>query len=159
GADLGAAWRSNSYSSPTRWATGPAQFGYGEGDEATTVGFGNDPNNKYITTYFRRSFAAPADAQWFQMRVLRDDGVGVYFNGREVLRNNLASGAAYNTFAITDVNLANEAALISTTFSPTNAIGHGLNLLAAEVHQSTASSVDLSFDLELAAVLNPRPTV
>src|SRR5262249_41689386 len=79
--------------------------------------------------------------------------------GREVLRNNLAAGAAYNTFATTDINLANEAALISTTFSPTNAIGHGLNLLAAEVHQSTASSVDLGFDLELAAVLSPQPTV
>ena len=38
------------------WASGPAQLGYGDGDETTVVSYGPDANNKYITTYFRRAF-------------------------------------------------------------------------------------------------------
>jgi hypothetical protein len=34
----------------------PSQLGYGDGDEATRLGYGSDPNNKYVTTYFRKSF-------------------------------------------------------------------------------------------------------
>ena len=33
-----------------------AELGYGDGDEATIIDFGGDPNNKYTTTYFRRDF-------------------------------------------------------------------------------------------------------
>ena len=36
--------------------TGTAELGYGDGDEYTVVSFGPDPNNKYITTYFRHAF-------------------------------------------------------------------------------------------------------
>src|SRR5829696_10145978 len=56
GTDQGTAWRAPSFSDLT-WPSGPAQLGYGDGDEATTVGFGSDANNKFITTYFRRAFS------------------------------------------------------------------------------------------------------
>src|SRR5467141_1189505 len=55
GSDQGTAWVAPSFDD-SAWASGPAQLGYGDGDEATVVGFGPDPNNKYITTYFRRAF-------------------------------------------------------------------------------------------------------
>src|SRR5439155_26286496 len=55
GSNQGAAWKATSFNDST-WKSGPAQLGYGDGDEATVVAFGPDPNNKYITTYFRRSF-------------------------------------------------------------------------------------------------------
>ena len=35
---------------------GAAEVGYGDGGEATTVSFGADENNKYVTTYFRHTF-------------------------------------------------------------------------------------------------------
>src|SRR5688500_5156318 len=38
------------------WPLGMAELGYGDGDEATVIGFGPDVNNKYITTYFRAKF-------------------------------------------------------------------------------------------------------
>src|SRR5262245_4583454 len=56
GIDLGSLWVSPSFDD-NAWAQGPAQLGYGDGDEATVVGFGPDPSNRYITTYFRHSFA------------------------------------------------------------------------------------------------------
>jgi hypothetical protein len=55
GSDQGALWRAPSFNDGT-WASGTAQLGYGDGDESTTLSYGADPNNKYITTYFRRSF-------------------------------------------------------------------------------------------------------
>src|SRR5712672_2077050 len=55
GTDLGTDWRGTNYDD-TAWASGPAQLGYGDGDEATVVSFGTDSNNKYPTTYFRLHF-------------------------------------------------------------------------------------------------------
>ena len=55
GVNAGTAWRSASYSD-TAWKSGPAQLGYGDGDERTIVSYGPDANNKYTTTYFRRTF-------------------------------------------------------------------------------------------------------
>ena len=36
--------------------SGPAQLGYGDGDESSVVSYGPDANNKYITTNFRQAF-------------------------------------------------------------------------------------------------------
>src|SRR5688572_15655286 len=38
------------------WPVGRPEFGYGDGDEATVISYGGDPNNKHITYYFRRGF-------------------------------------------------------------------------------------------------------
>ena len=45
------------------WASGPAELGYGDGDEATTVSYGPSSSNKYITTYFRRTFTVTRGVQ------------------------------------------------------------------------------------------------
>src|SRR5215213_2745643 len=76
------------------WAAGSAQLGYGDGDEATVVSYGADANNKYITTYFRKSFtvANPADFNSLTLDILRDDGAVVYLNGTEIYRNNMPAG-------------------------------------------------------------------
>jgi len=58
GTNQGTAWRASAFSDST-WASGAAQLGYGDGDEATIVNYGPDPNNKYVTTYFRRSINVP----------------------------------------------------------------------------------------------------
>lgn len=55
GTDQGTAWRAVGFNDAS-WATGAAELGYGDGDEATVVSFGPNAAIKYITTYFRRTF-------------------------------------------------------------------------------------------------------
>jgi len=61
GTNLGTAWRAVSYND-SAWRTGPAQLGYGDGDEATLISYGSNPNNRRITYYFRRSFTVTSPA-------------------------------------------------------------------------------------------------
>jgi len=151
GSDQGTAWRATSFSDST-WPSGPAQLGYGDGDEATTVGFGPDANNKFITTYFRRAFSV-ANASAFNaltLRLLRDDGVVVYLNGAEVWRNNMpATGEiGFSTPASVAIAGADETTFVQTTLSPSLLV-NGTNVLAVELHQSGGTSTDISFDLQL----------
>ena len=87
GSNQGLAWRLPGFDDSS-WAVGNAQLGYGDGDETTVVSFGGNPNNKFITTYFRREFQSPDPSGYFavRFRVLRDDGVILYINGQEVVR-------------------------------------------------------------------------
>ena len=55
GEDLGTAWREISYND-AGWSSGPAQLGYGDGDEASVISFGGNKKNKYPCYYFRYSF-------------------------------------------------------------------------------------------------------
>jgi hypothetical protein len=57
GSDQGTAWQSPSFDDST-WASGSAELGYGDGDEATVVSYGSNPNRKYTTTYFRKMFTS-----------------------------------------------------------------------------------------------------
>ena len=110
GSNQGTAWRSPAFND-SAWLTGPAQLGYGDGDEATVVGFGPDSANKYVTTYFRRAFSVgdPTLFQSVTLNLLRDDGAVVYLNGTEVFRSNMPSGAvAYNTWAPVAIGGADE---------------------------------------------------
>lgn len=156
GSNQGTAWRGTSFSDST-WKTGTAQLGYGDGDEATIVSYGSNASNKYVTTYFRRSFSV-SDASAFSglnLKLLRDDGAVVYLNGVEVHRSNMPSGTiAYNTFASSTVD-SGESTWYSTTFG-TSSLVSGTNVISVEVHQSVASSSDLSFDLSLSGV--PKST-
>lgn len=149
GSDQGTAWRSSAFSDVS-WASGPAQLGYGDGDEATIVSFGPNSSAKYITTYFRRSFNV-ANASAYAaatVRVLRDDGAVVYVNGTEVFRSNMPGGSiGYQTLASSAID---DTALYSASFSPSLLVD-GANVVAVEVHQANATSSDVSFDLELTA--------
>src|SRR6185436_20364961 len=85
GSNQGTAWREAGFDD-SRWKSGPAELGYEDGDEATVVGFGTNAANKYITTYFRRSFNVTNTNGYVSVLIglLRDDGGVVYLNGREV---------------------------------------------------------------------------
>ena len=58
------------------------------------VNFGPDPQNKYITTYFRKTFdvADASKVKSLALRLLRDDGAVLYLNGQEVVRDNMDAG-------------------------------------------------------------------
>ena len=161
GSDQGTAWQAWGFDDSS-WPAGPGQLGYGDGDEATVVGFGPDPNNKYITTYFRTAFTV-TDASLITNlvgRFLRDDGVVGYLNGVEVIRNGVAAGENYLT-------LAGNAADDGTNFFTTNIVAslltNGVNVFAAQIHQTLGSSTDISWYLELTAsgagTPNAPPTV
>ena len=65
GSDQGTNWSSRTFDD-SGWASGPAQLGYGDGDENTVVEDG--PNNdRYVTTYFRHrscSRRMPRPRRW-----------------------------------------------------------------------------------------------
>ncbi len=156
GSDQGSAWRAPGFDDST-WAQGPAQLGFGEGDEATEVSFGGDPENVHITTYFRRAFevADAAGISRARLRLRRDDGVVVYLNGAELLRENLTSGSVgAGTEARNEISgSAAEGEVLEFAVDPALLV-EGVNTLAVEVHQEAPDSGDLSFDLELIAVRN-----
>jgi hypothetical protein len=155
GEDLGAAWTAIGFND-AGWSSGPAQLGYGDGDERTIVGYGPNSGAKYITTYFRRSFLVgeTADFTALNLRVLRDDGVIVYLNGSEVYRNNLPAGAVNDqTSASTAVGGADESTYYGVAINPGYLVP-GTNLVAAEIHQSSGSSTDISFDFELTGIVS-----
>lgn len=150
GSDQGTAWRAVSFNDST-WSSGPAQLGYGDGDEATTLGFGPDANNKFITSYFRRAFNV-TNASLFSgltLRLLRDDGAIVYLNGVEVWRTNMPTGSVgHLTTASVAIAGADETTFVQTTLS-SSLLVNGANVLAIELHQSGGTSSDISFDLQL----------
>ncbi len=76
------------------WANGNAQLGYGDGDESTIVSYGADPNNKYITTYFRKNLtiASTVNYLYYTLNYKRDDGIVIYIDGVELIRNNMPAG-------------------------------------------------------------------
>lgn len=149
GSDQGTAWRAPAFND-TSWASGPAQLGYGDGDEATVISYGPNSGAKYITTYFRRSFNV-ADASAYlnaTVRLLRDDGAVVYVNGTEVFRSNMPGGSiGYQTLASAAID---DTTFYSASFSP-GLLVNGANVVAVEVHQANGTSSDLSLDLELTA--------
>ncbi|MFM9963379.1 MAG: lamin tail domain-containing protein [Planctomycetaceae bacterium] len=147
GSDQGTAWRANAFND-TSWSSGNAELGYGDNDEATTVSFGDDAANKYITTYFRKAFniADPAGVSQLTLRMRRDDGAVVYLNGTEVARSNMPDGdIAFSTLASGG---ADESTFFEFTLDPTLLVV-GNNVLAIEIHQVTPDSSDISFDAEL----------
>lgn len=137
------------------WKQGPGQIGYGDGDEATVASYGSSPSRKHVTTYFRKSFQV-ADASKIRaaaLELLRDDGAVVYLNGREVLRSNMPAGAiSFGTRASSTIAGSAERAWVQASIAP-SAFVTGTNVIAVEVHQSTADSSDLSFDLGLTATV------
>jgi hypothetical protein len=148
GTDLGISWRNTSYND-IGWPTGPSQLGYGDSDEATTVSYGTDSQNKYITTYFRYKFSVEnaSDFTSLDCSVLVDDGAVIYLNGSEIGRINMPAGeVTYQTPAIG--NIADENAYTAININP-GLLTEGSNTISAEVHQSGGTSSDLSFDLIL----------
>jgi hypothetical protein len=158
GIDPGPGWNDPSFDDSV-WALGRAELGYGEGDEATVVSFGGNPNQRHVTTWFRRAFTLgePDALERLELLLDVDDGAVAYLNGREVVRYGMPGGA------ITAATLASRAASggDENVFEPhvfgTEALfraepgqlARGRNVLAVEVHQAALNSSDLGFTAEL----------
>jgi hypothetical protein len=150
GSDQGAAWQTADVT-PTgaNWASGNAQLGFNEGDEATVVA---DVNQ--ITTYFRKTITASGTDitnSTLKISAVRDDGIVIYINGVEVLRNNMPVGNVdYTTLAFSDVTDSGGHNFEDfwNVFKVNNPLVAGDNEIAVEIHQFSATSDDISFNLE-----------
>lgn len=135
------------------WETGNAQFGYGDGDEATVVGYGGDSQNKMITCWFRKTFilADPSAFTRYTLHLLRDDGSRVFVNGVEVIRENMDkwSFGSYSP-AVVNINGEEEKYFHTYRINP-SLFKQGQNVIAVEIHQASATSSDMSFDMDLQA--------
>lgn len=150
GADQGTAWREPAFDD-SKWPAGPAQLGYGDGDEATVVRAGNDPNNKIPTTYFRHAFevAKPEAYKCMAIQLVRDDGAIVYLNGQEIYRTNMPAGPAmFATLATVGVSGEGENQPDNQILNCANLLKKGKNILAVEIHQNAPTSSDVSFALQ-----------
>ena len=149
GTDQGDAWREANFDD-SAWPSGASELGYGSDGEGagTRLSFGPSSSSKYPTTYFRTNVVIPDPSIFFNflLRVKYDDGIAIYINGREVLRQNLDSNASFSSYAnstVSDESGWKEFTLPKTVFSS------GSNVIAAEIHQASGSSSDIRFDMFL----------
>lgn len=160
GENLGSDWSEVSYDD-TSWATGNAELGYGDGDETTVVSFGQDANNKHITTYFRKTFVystvdnSPVGCI---LNIRRDDGMVVYLNGVEITRSNMPTGEIdYLTQA--NAAVADDAEEALNEYLLELLLLDGENVIAVEIHQVSGQSSDISFDASLARLVSSEEII
>ena len=148
-------WTAPSYDDTT-WAFGLGVLGYGHGDEQTWLDFGPDPSQKYPTSYFRHHFDVdqPGLVDSLVLRSRHDDGLVLYLNGVEILRENLPTGSIdHQTYALQPID-----GPLETTYREYRVAAQlqaGTNVLAAEVHQASGHDPDLSFDLSVQPARHP----
>lgn len=154
GTDLtGSNWTEITYNDAS-WGQGNAELGYGDGDENTVVSYGPDGNNKYPTTYFRKTFSVADPSAFGQLNfeIVRDDGAVIYINGVEVYRTNMPGGVInYNTYSDGTIAWPSEDDWHAGSASASLLVT-GNNVIAVEVHQSDASSSDISFNFQMSGV-------
>jgi len=144
GKDLGSAWRTAGYADAA-WASGPAQLGYGDGDEKTKL---LNANPNHPTAYFRHTFTLTKAITAADLEVIHDDGAAVWINDVLVF-SKYATDTSFKAWADqqSSDNELNKATIAKPGGGPFKI---GQNVVAVMVKQNDASSSDLSFDLQLA---------
>lgn len=158
GVNPGSNWKNTAFND-SNWVFKRGKFGYGD-STITQLSFGSNPSNKHITTYFRTGFnmTNTADYDTLIFNLLRDDGAVVYVNGTEVFRSNMPTGTITDsTLALSDISGVAEQMYVE--FRVPNLLIDGLNTIAVEVHQASASSDDKGFDLALNAKRKPMTII
>ena len=154
-------WKAFNYNT-SGWKQGNAPLGYytgGTRDYQTTISFGDDAANKYITYYFRKEFqlsTAPANDDTFTLNYIADDGFVVYVNGAEVYRYLMPEGdIQYSTYATTYANSNPDRG--SFSIAPSH-FRKGRNVIAVEVHNNVPGSTDIYWEANLQKYSN-KPIV
>jgi hypothetical protein len=180
GASLGTAWRAPDYADAA-WLSDNGPLGYdtdilpntrwipqraNPGSPASTA------NPNYPTAYFRREFNVSAAGATTEAKIefQRDDACIIYVNGTEVYRDSTAytsGGAApfaatgdiaYATYAAASIAEPDSLVYKVVAISP-SLLREGRNVISAEVHQASATSSDLRFDLKCSRVFEPTETL
>ncbi len=98
-----------------------------------------------ILLHFRKSFNIenPNLFNDLTLEAIRDDGIVVYLNGSKVWQDNMPENFDYQTHATIGIGGDDETEWISTVID--NSLVEGVNIIVAEIHQSSSSSSDMSF--------------
>jgi hypothetical protein len=152
GSNQGLAWRMPGFEDNT-WKSGSTMLGYDTKNSTlfgTELSFGDNPDNKHITYYFRNHFEVidPKKLGDLQLKLFIDDGAVVYMNGIEAIRWNMPDGEiSYTTRANVTVSTIDE----SIHTIPATLLVEGENTIVVELHQHSTTSSDLRFDMEISS--------
>lgn len=137
----------------SKWLQGSGKMGYNSNDSSmvfnTTLDYGDDKENKYLTAYFRSSFNLPSleGLEYLAFDVSYDDAIVIYINGKEVKRNNITGDPTYSTpsdgYNPEDMSFKLE--------EYDGILKEGENVISVEVHQHEAKSSDMFLSLSLFA--------
>ena len=148
GGVLSPGWTDPAFDDST-WALGPAQLGYGDGDEATVISYGANANQKHVTSWFRTTFTATAVPATLTLDLVADDGAVVYLNGVEVVRDNVPAGDDLAVLRAASGRSGTAETTVRSFTLPPELVSVGTNSIAVSVHQDLPSSSDLSFSAAL----------
>jgi hypothetical protein len=115
------------------------------------VGFGGNPNSKYITTWFRTTFDVTnvASVMSATLELMRDDGARAFVNGAEAARTNMPNGAIDTDTLASDIVDGGEETIFFAFVLDPALLAEGQNSLAIEVHQAVDNSSDLGIDARI----------
>ncbi|MEG1591410.1 alkaline phosphatase PhoX [Chryseobacterium sp.] len=150
---LPATWKSTNYD-VSNWAVGNGPLGYGD---PVTTSFISGVDTAYLIKDFTVNLSDLSNMMEFGVR--RDDGIIVYLNGEEVIRDNMPAGVVtHSTFSSTTIDGAAETAI--NLFSiPKNKFVQGVNRISIELHNRSATSSDLTIDAYLKTTAAVTPPV
>jgi hypothetical protein len=157
GTNLGIDWRTNNYDDSS-WPSGAGVFGVttNYGSELppirTPLALSNDVPRKITTYYFRLQTYVSNSISTIIFTNLIDDGAVFYANGKEILRQNmpaLPTQISFITTASSSVDASNK------NFSVNVNVPSGPLLLAAEVHNSSGTSLDAVFGTTISSISAP----
>jgi len=149
-------WRNLEFDDSS-WKSGRGLFGFGVGDEATPLAAGPEGGLQSVTVYFRRSFTVkdPTKVSNLLLGLTCADGVAVYLNGDEVLRDNLPAAAKHKDnapAAAPDHGLACRFVGLGA-----KNLRAGNNVIAVEVHAHSDREGAARFDLSLGTHVRNLP--
>ncbi len=171
----GLAWTALNYAEGALWnpaRTAPLGWGnLGAAAPYLSLGTTVPTAEQGITTYFRRPFTVedPSRIRSLTLELLSDDGAVAFINGVPFAPVNLDPGTAVGgTAGIGSDKLASSTkgdgsseVTADTLIADSSILGAllpGLNMLAIEVHQGSATSSDAVCDAALTLSLNPQGT-
>ena len=144
------------------WSTGNGLFGYGKGDETTTIRCrpewpvgepcdkGGAPD-RILTYYFRHVFhvSDPADFERARISMIKDDGAMVYLNGERIIRANMGLGVVgHNKPAAEETEHPRDWFDYHLDLRKLQA---GPNTIAVALHQADRGGPAVAFDLKAVA--------
>jgi len=163
--DLGTAWQATGYDD-TSWLSGVGVFD-GKDPQRTVVGGLNvgtqlalgsateRTTNFYFRTHFNLSIAT--NGATLYMRAMMDDGAVLYINGQESFRIGLPVAPALITQTTLATRTVGDASMEGPFDLPLTNLVSGNNLIAAEVHQVSATSSDITWAAQLVGVFPTLP--
>lgn len=150
-------WKSLDYD-VSMWDNYYSPFGYGDvgkngyNDWWTSLYYGPDSENKIPTYYFRKNFDLSSidENKKYYLRCYVDDGVVAYVNGTEIGRYNMRDGeTSYDQYS---TNYVGSTAAYNVFEIDKSLLNIGQNVVAVEVHNTSANSSDIYWDAELVKI-------